>query len=80
VVVDRAVGGNVIILASMLGLAVGIGYTLFILCRFRTELREGLRLPWPLWIAVAGRALREAPFSQSGGLFGCAPNDVGRSS
>ncbi|BBE21384.1 membrane protein [Arthrobacter sp. MN05-02] len=35
------VGGNVIILASMLGLAVGIDYSLFILSRFRTELREG---------------------------------------
>ena len=34
-------GGNVIILASMLGLAVGIDYSLFILSRFRTELREG---------------------------------------
>lgn len=35
------VGDTVIILAAMLGLAVGIDYSLFILSRFRTELREG---------------------------------------
>lgn len=35
------VGENSIILASMLGLAVGIDYTLFILSRFRIELRGG---------------------------------------
>ena len=35
------VGENAIILASMLGLAVGIDYTLFILSRFRIELRGG---------------------------------------
>jgi RND superfamily putative drug exporter len=34
-------GENAIILASMLGLAVGIDYTLFILSRFRNELRSG---------------------------------------
>ncbi len=35
------IGDNTIILASMLGLAVGIDYSLFILSRFRTELRGG---------------------------------------
>ncbi|WP_309070646.1 MMPL family transporter [Arthrobacter sp.] len=35
------VGDTVIILAAMLGLAVGIDYSLFIMSRFRTELREG---------------------------------------
>ncbi|MDJ0458644.1 MMPL family transporter [Arthrobacter sp. NQ7] len=35
------VGDTVIILAAMLGLAVGIDYSLFILSRFRTELRDG---------------------------------------
>ncbi|ROQ52585.1 RND superfamily putative drug exporter [Rathayibacter sp. PhB152] len=35
------IGDNAIILASMLGLAVGIDYTLFILSRFRIELRAG---------------------------------------
>ncbi|MFF1530847.1 MMPL family transporter [Cellulomonas sp. NPDC058312] len=35
------IGENSIILASMLGLAVGIDYSLFILSRFRTELRGG---------------------------------------
>jgi len=35
------IGENSIILASMLGLAVGIDYSLFILSRFRTELRSG---------------------------------------
>ncbi|MFB2580026.1 MMPL family transporter [Herbiconiux sp. P15] len=35
------IGENSIILASMLGLAVGIDYTLFILSRFRIELRSG---------------------------------------
>jgi RND superfamily putative drug exporter len=34
-------GENAIILAAMLGLAVGIDYTLFILSRFRNELRSG---------------------------------------
>jgi RND superfamily putative drug exporter len=34
-------GENAIILASMLGLAVGIDYTLFILSRYRNELRSG---------------------------------------
>ncbi|MBO0982600.1 MMPL family transporter [Rathayibacter sp. SD072] len=34
-------GENAIILASMLGLAVGIDYTLFILSRFRIEVRSG---------------------------------------
>ena len=34
-------GDNAIILATMLGLAVGIDYSLFILSRFRTELRAG---------------------------------------
>lgn len=34
-------GENSIILASMLGLAVGIDYSLFILSRFRIELRKG---------------------------------------
>jgi RND superfamily putative drug exporter len=35
------IGDTTIILASMLGLAVGIDYSLFILSRFRTELRSG---------------------------------------
>lgn len=35
------VGDTVMILAAMLGLAVGIDYSLFIMSRFRTELREG---------------------------------------
>ena len=35
------IGENSIILASMLGLAVGIDYSLFILSRFKTELRSG---------------------------------------
>ncbi|MGY4859595.1 MMPL family transporter [Cryobacterium sp. AP23] len=35
------IGENAIILAAMLGLAVGIDYTLFILSRFRIELRGG---------------------------------------
>jgi len=35
------VGDTVMILAAMLGLAVGIDYSLFIFSRFRTELREG---------------------------------------
>ena len=35
------VGDTVLILAAMLGLAVGIDYSLFIMSRFRTELREG---------------------------------------
>ena len=35
------IGENSIILASMLGLAVGIDYSLFILSRFRNELRAG---------------------------------------
>ncbi|GAA2971497.1 RND superfamily putative drug exporter [Microbacterium terrae] len=35
------IGDNTIILASMLGLAVGIDYSLFILSRFRNELRAG---------------------------------------
>lgn len=35
------IGENSIILAAMLGLAVGIDYSLFILSRFRTELRAG---------------------------------------
>lgn len=35
------IGENSIILAAMLGLAVGIDYSLFILSRFRTELRGG---------------------------------------
>jgi RND superfamily putative drug exporter len=35
------IGENSIILASMLGLAVGIDYSLFILSRFQTELRSG---------------------------------------
>jgi len=34
-------GDNTLILAAMLGLAVGIDYSLFILSRFRSELREG---------------------------------------
>jgi len=34
-------GDNAIILATMLGLAVGIDYSLFILSRFKTELRAG---------------------------------------
>ncbi|RPE77814.1 MULTISPECIES: MMPL family transporter [unclassified Frondihabitans] len=34
-------GDNAIILAAMLGLAVGIDYSLFILSRFRSELRDG---------------------------------------
>lgn len=34
-------GENALILAAMLGLAVGIDYSLFILSRFRSELREG---------------------------------------
>ena len=34
-------GDNALILAAMLGLAVGIDYSLFILSRFRSELREG---------------------------------------
>jgi RND superfamily putative drug exporter len=34
-------GENAIILAAMLGLAVGIDYTLFILSRYRNELRSG---------------------------------------
>ncbi|MDN4639934.1 MMPL family transporter [Agreia sp. PsM10] len=34
-------GDNSIILSAMLGLAVGIDYSLFILSRFRTELRSG---------------------------------------
>ncbi|KQR46849.1 RND transporter [Frigoribacterium sp. Leaf164] len=34
-------GDNTLILAAMLGLAVGIDYSLFILSRFRAELREG---------------------------------------
>ncbi|MCZ9882810.1 MMPL family transporter [Arthrobacter sp. B2a2-09] len=38
------IGENSIILASMLGLAVGIDYSLFILSRFRTELRGGKRV------------------------------------
>jgi RND superfamily putative drug exporter len=35
------IGSNTIILAAMLGLAVGIDYSLFILSRFRNELRTG---------------------------------------
>jgi RND superfamily putative drug exporter len=35
------IGDTSIILAAMLGLAVGIDYSLFILSRFRSELREG---------------------------------------
>jgi RND superfamily putative drug exporter len=38
------IGENSIILASMLGLAVGIDYSLFILSRFRNELRAGRRV------------------------------------
>ena len=34
-------GDNTLILAAMLGLAVGIDYSLFILSRFRSELRDG---------------------------------------
>ncbi|MFF2053539.1 MMPL family transporter [Leifsonia sp. NPDC058194] len=37
-------GENAIILSSMLGLAVGIDYSLFILSRFRNELRGGRRV------------------------------------
>ncbi|MCU1527908.1 MAG: transporter, partial [Frondihabitans sp.] len=37
--------GTTITLATMLGLAVGIDYTLFILTRFRSELREGRSVP-----------------------------------
>lgn len=36
-----AIGENTIILAAMLGLAVGIDYSLFVLSRFRNELRSG---------------------------------------
>ncbi|PZE64251.1 MMPL family transporter [Curtobacterium sp. MCBD17_021] len=38
------IGDNAIILATMLGLAVGIDYSLFILSRFKTELRSGRRV------------------------------------
>lgn len=38
------VGDDTIILASMLGLAVGIDYSLFIMSRFRIELRSGRKL------------------------------------
>ena len=38
------VGDDTIILASMLGLAVGIDYSLFIMSRFRIELRSGRRV------------------------------------
>ena len=37
-------GDNAIILATMLGLAVGIDYSLFILSRFKTELRGGRKV------------------------------------
>ena len=38
------IGDNAIILATMLGLAVGIDYSLFILSRFKTELRSGRKV------------------------------------
>jgi RND superfamily putative drug exporter len=38
------IGDNTIILATMLGLAVGIDYSLFILSRFKNELRAGRRV------------------------------------
>jgi RND superfamily putative drug exporter len=38
------IGDSTIILAAMLGLAVGIDYSLFILSRFRTELRGGKKV------------------------------------
>jgi RND superfamily putative drug exporter len=38
------IGDNAIILATMLGLAVGIDYSLFILSRFKTELRAGRKV------------------------------------
>jgi RND superfamily putative drug exporter len=37
-------GDNAIILATMLGLAVGIDYSLFILSRFKTEMRAGRKV------------------------------------
>ena len=45
------IGDNSIILAAMLGLAVGIDYSLFILSRFRNELRTGRPV-----VEAAGRA------------------------
>jgi RND superfamily putative drug exporter len=45
------IGDNSIILAAMLGLAVGIDYSLFILSRFRNELRAGRPA-----VEAAGRA------------------------
>jgi RND superfamily putative drug exporter len=53
------IGSLTPILAVMLGLAVGIDYTLFILARFRTELREGRGLHSAIGVAVgtAGSAV-----------------------
>ena len=45
-------------LAVMLGLALGIDYGLFILTRFRAELREGRDVVSAAGRAVAGRARR----------------------
>ncbi|WP_075205209.1 MMPL family transporter [Leucobacter musarum] len=53
------IGSLTPILAVMLGLAVGIDYTLFILARFRTELRDGRSVPDAIGTAVgtAGSAV-----------------------
>lgn len=50
---------STLILAVMLGLAVAIDYTLFILTRFRSELREGRSVPESVGIALgtAGSAV-----------------------
>ncbi|WP_394552016.1 MMPL family transporter [Agromyces sp. MMS24-JH15] len=39
------IGDNTIILAAMIGLAVGIDYSLFVISRFRLELRAGRSVP-----------------------------------
>nr|WP_272898150.1 MMPL family transporter [Agromyces seonyuensis] len=39
------IGDNTIILAAMIGLAVGIDYALFVISRFRLELRKGSSVP-----------------------------------
>ncbi len=54
-----AIQSSTLILAIMLGLAVAIDYTLFILSRFRSELRDGRTVPESVGIALgtAGSAV-----------------------
>ncbi|MDY7088606.1 MAG: MMPL family transporter [Actinomycetota bacterium] len=62
------------ILAVMLGLAVGIDYTLFIVTRFRQELRRGLPVPEAVALAVgtAGSAVVTAGLTVVIALAGLA--------